>query len=349
MNSTKTSTPQQRTLSRSFPLRKLVLLGLMIQTACVFSCSRQEDNSVNPIVPSKSADGSGSSSSQAAGGVPEDTVLCRVYGDTLIVTHRDAYYQCCLESEILVHRSNHTLDIVEYDVGQPCDCMCTFDLTTTIIDLQPGTYTVQVWGELGQFYGKCLVEIPSGPRLSGVDPKRNSVAALNDSIVAVMQDDILLVTHYHAFYNCCFEIDVDFYQDGSILNFIELPGGDPCRCMCYFDITSGVVGLTPGAYVIRVWNEDQSVLFGETSIVIPPATALKLQPVPDEPPSPNRRWWYHWEQEGCKTLSKRNQFINMNSYRMRLNVHTQSITERRRALSFHSNCHEGYVEHILQD
>lgn len=319
-----------------------------------YNCSRRDDNSVNPMVQSKNMEGSGSSSSQIGTGLPEDTILCQIRGDTLIVTHQDAYYQCCLESKILVHRSNYTLDIVEYDVGQPCDCMCTFDLTTHIVSLRPGTYTVQVWSELGQFFGKCVVDISSGPNLTGVTqsecqsyPKRSSIAALRDSIVAAFREDTLFVTHFNAFYNCCFEIDMNFHQDGSLLNFIELPTGDPCRCMCYFDITSTVVGLVPGTYIIRVWNEDQSGLFGETVIIIPSGTALKSQPLSNEPPSPNRRWWYHSEQEGCKTISKRNQLITMNSYRMRRNMHTLELTERRRAVSYNSSWQDGYVKPIL--
>jgi len=116
--------------------------------------------------------------------------------------------------------------------------------------------------------------------------------------------------------------------------------------MCYFDITSTVVGLTQGTYILRVWNEDQSGLFGETAIIIPPGPALKSQPLSNEPPSPNRRWWYHSQQEGCKTISQRTQVITMYSYRMRRNMHKQDITERGRAVSYNSSWQDGYVKPI---
>jgi len=90
----------------------------------------------------------------------DDSISCQMRGDTLIVTHHDARYQCCLESRILVHKTGTTLDIVEYDVGQPCDCMCTFDLTTVVSDLPPGTYTVHIWNETGRFYGACEPTVP---------------------------------------------------------------------------------------------------------------------------------------------------------------------------------------------
>lgn len=318
----------------------IVFISALTLMFFLFGCSQQEDASVNPTVLSKTSEGAGASSSGIGADVPEDSILCQVRGETLVVTHQDAYYQCCLEARILVHRSDFTLDVVEYDVGEPCDCMCTFDLTTTIIGLQSGTYTVQVWSESGQSYGTCLVTVPSGPFLTGVRqsdcqsyPERNRIAALGDSIVAAFQEDTLFVSHFNALYNCCFAIDVRFHQDGHILNFVEEPTGDPCYCMCYFDIVAAIGDMTPGTYLIRVWNEDQSLLFGETDIVIAPDAAVKTQPVSEEPPTPGGGWWYDTEQEGCKTYPKRNQSIKTNSYRMHRNVQQEDRTERRNEVS----------------
>lgn len=293
-----------------------VVLFITFFLVILFGCSRREDTSVRPTFQGKASDRDNLSLPQIESDIPDDSLLCRVVGDTLVIIHQDAYYQCCLEVRMVVHESNYTLDIVEYDVGQPCDCMCTFDLTTHIVGLRPGTYTVQVWSEFGQFHGKCTMTIPEAARLGGYSqseclayPKAATIESLQDSIGALLRDDTLFVTHFDAYYNCCFRITVELDQSGDTLNLFEAPTGDPCRCMCFFDIVSTVTGLTPGYYVIRVWNEDQTVLFGETMAAVFADRVPKTRVVPDEPPSPRRRWRYRFDQDGCKEYPKKHQSI----------------------------------------
>ena len=278
------------------------ILALIVFIIIQFNgCSQKEDASLSPQYQARE-DGS----------EVQDTILCSLHGDTLVVTHQDAYYQCCLESKILVHKAGYSIDLVEYDVGQPCYCMCYFDLTTAIVGLSPGTYTIKVWNENGALYGECEATIPKNPRLEGFSqseclayPKGTTTEANDDSIAAVSYEDTLRVSHFDAFYNCCFQIDVAFEQNGPVLNFIEHPSGESCRCMCYFKITSTVVGLAPGTYIVRVWNEDLSVLFGEVEVTIHPEMAAKTIAENDDPSPSGPRWRYVSSQIGCKEYPKK--------------------------------------------
>ncbi|UCE17326.1 MAG: hypothetical protein JSV84_10520 [Gemmatimonadota bacterium] len=264
-------------------------------------CSQEDNASVSPLYQAREN-----------GSYAQDSILCSLRGETLFVTHQDAYYQCCLESKIVVHKTGFSIDLIEYDVGHPCDCMCPFDLTTAITGLSSGTYTIKVWNEYGGLYGECEATILKNPRLAGLSqseclsyPKVITTASKDDSIVAVYENDTLSVFHFDAFYNCCFHIDVAFEHNGPILNFIEHPSGEPCRCMCYFNIASTVVGLAPGAYTVRVWNEDLSTLFGEVDITIQPELAAKTILENDDPSPSGPRWRYVSGQIGCKEYPKK--------------------------------------------
>ena len=80
-----------------------------------------------------------------------------------------------------------------------------------------------------------------------------------------------MVYHTGAFYNCCAEIEDSLVQEDSILNILEFetfgPGG-PCDCLCCFDLSVPIVGLAPGSYLIRVWNDDRSILYGEVWVTV---------------------------------------------------------------------------------
>lgn len=326
----------------------LPLLVLFI-SAVLSGCSEKEVTSLRPSYQKRASDSFTPSMGEERR-APEGSILCQIRSDTLSVTHQDAFYQCCLEAKILVHKSGYTLDIVEYDVGQSCDCMCTFDLTTHIVGLPPGAYHVQVWGETGQFCGECVTTIPAGGRLTGFTqgechdyPKTTAIESVHDSIGALFRDETLFVAHYEAFYNRCHRIGVELEQSGTVLNFIEHPTGELCRCMCTFNIVSTVTGLTPGAYVVRVWNDDRSILFGEVEVTVSPGVARRALTVPDEPPDPGRRWWYRSTQRGCKEVPKSYRSTKTNSYRMHRNVHGLWIArkegcERRCSREFQRTC-----------
>ena len=91
-----------------------------------------------------------------------------------------------------------------------------------------------------------------------------------DSVFAVVRGDTVVVHHTGAFYNCCAVVEYTFQIDESLIDIMEeetLPMG-PCDCMCCFDLSVDLTGLNSGTYLIRVWNFDRSVLYGQVWVTV---------------------------------------------------------------------------------
>jgi len=77
-------------------------------------------------------------------GCESDLLGAEIVGDTLTVHHRDAAYNCCMDSTTYtVTMDGSVIDIIETEiVPDPCLCLCCFDLSVSVADLAPGTWTV---------------------------------------------------------------------------------------------------------------------------------------------------------------------------------------------------------------
>jgi hypothetical protein len=87
-----------------------------------------------------------------AGAVPvyaSGKVWSEVEGNTAMVHHDSAWFNCCADMsfEIKPHEDTSSIiDFYERDLGtNPCYCMCHFDFTHTLYGLAPGTYLARVW------------------------------------------------------------------------------------------------------------------------------------------------------------------------------------------------------------
>ena len=73
-------------------------------------------------------------------------VWSEVEGNTAIVHHDDAYFNCCADMAFEIVEDGYQINIYERDLGtNPCYCMCYFDFTHILDGLAPGTYNVNVW------------------------------------------------------------------------------------------------------------------------------------------------------------------------------------------------------------
>jgi uncharacterized protein (DUF2141 family) len=194
----------------------------------------------------------------------EESVVAWVHGDTIWVTHKNVYTNCCAEFKTEVEWTERGFDVYEYDFGFPCDCLCTFDITTTIYGVAPGTYVIRVF--FGRLVDSVIVDVPgkySGFASAQGDCKRGlhkvigevSSDTPEDSVLAWFGADTVWVMHKNALENCCSII---------ITRVRPAPGGfdlyeydtatDWCNCVCYFDIVTTIYGVSPGVYVIRVFD-----------------------------------------------------------------------------------------------
>jgi|GEM_PF-1421185 len=89
-----------------------------------------------------------------------DTVIFSAHGDTILVTHQDAFYQCCAEIATDVVQAAAGFDLFERDTSEEaCDCMCDFDIATTISGVAEGEYLVRLFDIYGNLAGSEIVTV----------------------------------------------------------------------------------------------------------------------------------------------------------------------------------------------
>jgi hypothetical protein len=66
--------------------------------------------------------------------------------DSISVTHDNFEGNCCADFTIEVSAGVGTLDMVYTDSGDPCDCLCSYDMTYTLINVPSGDYVVSAGG-----------------------------------------------------------------------------------------------------------------------------------------------------------------------------------------------------------
>jgi hypothetical protein len=216
----------------------------------------------------------------------EDEIELTAEPGTLHVLHRNALYNCCLdEITISVSLEGALLRLTEEEVlTDPCFCVCCYDVAGTVIDLLPGSYTVEYcWFDYDIEEERCYVEeieIPEpGPRMGGYSnsgclPSRQDCG--EDVIELTPGPGTLHVLHMNALYNCCLdEIVISVLLEGDLIKLTEEEILTfPCWCECCYDVEGTVIDLEPGAYTVEFcwfdYDIDDERCYTE-DVVIPPS------------------------------------------------------------------------------
>jgi hypothetical protein len=143
--------------------RKTFVGGLFI--SLLFLCLYQaEGENIRPVPSGMAAYRALQSGCHDTPTYPEpDSVIITVSGNDIMVVHKDAFYNCCFEISVEVVQNGNMFNLYEHESGNPCWCMCYFDITTTIYDLEPGTYTINVYNAEGQYVGGGTVTLRKIP------------------------------------------------------------------------------------------------------------------------------------------------------------------------------------------
>ncbi|UCB53188.1 MAG: hypothetical protein JSV10_03675 [Candidatus Zixiibacteriota bacterium] len=169
----------------------------------------------------------------------EDSVLVWFSANAVWVMHKNAFENCCSKIVTEVIQTPEGFDIFEHDTStNPCHCLCYFDIVTTIHDVSPGVYLIRVFDTAGNFVGEDAVVVPDE----------------GDTVIFSAHGDTIFVTHQDAFYNCCSEIKVDVTETVDGFDLVEYDIGEACNCMCDFDITTIISGVSEGEYVVRLFD-----------------------------------------------------------------------------------------------
>ncbi|MEW6379513.1 MAG: cohesin domain-containing protein [bacterium] len=87
----------------------------------------------------------------------EEKFTCSYHDNLLYLFHENASYNCCIEEiAVTMSMTGNTINIYEEEKleGSGCRCICTYDITTKIGCLEPGTYEVKFFNKkTGQLLG----------------------------------------------------------------------------------------------------------------------------------------------------------------------------------------------------
>lgn len=119
-----------------------------------------------------------------------DSVRAVVVIDNIYVYHDQAEWNCCATIVFDLEAHSDTFDLYEsetYEMG-PCDCICCFDLLTTITGVSPGGYLVRVLAaETGKLLGEVSVEVPGSFTRSSAVSQPSGVHAVATGLGATLQ------------------------------------------------------------------------------------------------------------------------------------------------------------------
>ena len=213
-------------------------------------------------------------------------------GEGVVVAY-DVPLSCCIEAQSVTDVNGDNIVITPVQVGMPCKCMCTYDVTTGLENLKPRVYHITVRGTT---YGDVsfdvdltqdsIVEgiIPTGirGRLLSLSPCKREMRELADSLRSLErtlthiesadtlvsyefspETGVLTVVSYDLEINCCTTKGTDVVAQGDTITIRTVESGERCRCLCIYDVKSEVVNLEAKPYHLVVDGVEFDVDFSK--------------------------------------------------------------------------------------
>jgi len=209
-------------------------------------------------------------------------VTLTIDGNTLFMKHTDVEYNCAAHILLTSRVEDNVITFVEletYGKNGPVYCLCLFDVNGTLQNIEPGEYTVRVVNEsTGKKFSEEKIKIEN-EKLSYKQSEckgeptyfyPESEDSEEESVVIFVKDGSIVVQHFNVVYNCGAVIvpEVKTESGKIIIREIEtLPNG-AMRCMCRFDFEAIIDVYEKGTYIVELWNEDFSKMFGSEAVTI---------------------------------------------------------------------------------
>lgn len=209
-----------------------------------------------------------------------DTLISYHYdyeNDQLYITSHNIYTNCCSDLVSPVIQMKDTIVVFVYEKGGlDCDCMCYFDITSSVKGLRHGLDGEKIYhfrvdgnsfdlhiGNERDFSGVILYGDPKGRFLEGSSCKGSpsekglveELERTTDTLVSYSFDlrrGEGVVVAYDVPLSCCIEAQSVTDVNGDNIVITPVPVGMPCKCMCTYDVTTGLEDLKPRVYHITV-------------------------------------------------------------------------------------------------
>lgn len=209
-----------------------------------------------------------------------DTLISYHYdyeNDQLYITSHNIYTNCCSDLVSPVIQMKDTIVVFVYEKGGlDCDCMCYFDITSSVKGLRHGLDGEKIYhfrvegssfdlhiGNEGDFSGVILYGDPKGRFLEGSSCKGSpsekgvveELESSSDTLISYRFDlrrGEGVVVAYDVPMSCCIEAQSVTDVNGDNIVITPVPVGMPCKCMCTYDVTTGLEDLKPRVYHITV-------------------------------------------------------------------------------------------------
>ena len=249
---------------------------------------------------------SAAESSAAASGAAQNTTVINTFRSNesgevrftglpraIRIDHFKAIYNCCIQ-EIEMRAEamgERRIRVIEREILEaPCDCICPYDLATTLTILEPGRYWIELARETTptleiiasawvivadyRFYASpCMrsQEAAPGDIPDAKDGFYRRREALDGKITYEITSGTLQVHHRGAIFNCCLSsLALNLRIEGETLYLIEsaVLEGRGCYCMCSYDLDASISGLPSGWYPVAVILESTGEPLAEFRVLI---------------------------------------------------------------------------------
>ena len=184
---------------------------------------------------------------------------------TAFIVSVNRVFNCCSAKGSKVSVSGDTVFVNSHEIftseEEVCDCVCPYDISTTIENLKPKKYIFIVDGtefkidlEKDTVLNNTIYDFERGLFVKN-SPCKNKEGVIED-IELLKEGDTLvsyqfdpttgtgLIVSHNLQLNCCTEKGSQTTIDASDITITTTEEGDEwCRCTCTYDITTKVMGL----------------------------------------------------------------------------------------------------------
>lgn len=227
-------------------------------------------------------------------GADGNTVEILVAGDEVTIVDHHAEFNCCLAVWMEVEIDSRDITVVEVedpDQSLACDCICPYELSISIRNLDQGQYTVRVYRfapEAGNLIHQETIAVGGNTKTAYLESFR---AACGECGVEECyepgaprgvsefsfelqpdprQDGRFRIRAVHQVK--CIDADIlgaELFIEGNDLVLVEeFDYDNPFDCYCNQEAAILISGVAPGTYGLKIFDNDRTRLLVEDTLVI---------------------------------------------------------------------------------